>query len=78
MSAAMRAGSGPPHPFTAPFNVSGNPAISFPLGHSREGLPIGVQLAAATGREDILLRVAAQLEQATPWHHRHPATHVGG
>ena len=59
-------------PFTSPFNISGNPAISLPLGHSREGLPIGVQLVAATGREDLLLRVAAQLEQAVPWRHRHP------
>ena len=59
-------------PFTSPFNISGNPAISLPLGHSREGLPIGVQLVAATGREDLLLRVAAELEQAVPWRHRHP------
>ncbi|GAA2586348.1 amidase family protein [Actinomadura fulvescens] len=63
-------------PFTAPFNVSGNPAISLPLGHSREGLPIGVQLVAARDREDLLLRVAAQLEQAVPWHDRKPPVHA--
>jgi amidase len=58
-------------PFTAPFNVSGHPAISLPLGQSRTGLPIGVQLVAGYGREDLLLRVAAQLEQAAPWKDRH-------
>ncbi len=54
-------------PFTAAFNISGNPAVSVPLGLSRDGLPIGVQLVAAYGREDLLIRVAAQLEQAVPW-----------
>ncbi|MFF4614031.1 amidase [Streptomyces albidoflavus] len=64
-------------PFTATFNVSGNPAISLPLGQSREGLPIGVQMVAAHGREDLLLQVAAQLEQAVPWRDRTPRVHVG-
>ncbi|WP_322753281.1 amidase [Frankia sp. Cas3] len=63
-------------PFTAAFNVSGNPAISLPLGQSREGLPIGVQLVAAHGREDLLLRVAAQLEQAVPWKDRQPSIYA--
>jgi amidase len=63
-------------PFTAAFNVSGHPAISLPLGQSREGLPIGVQLVAATGREDLLLQVAAQLEQAMPWADRQPPLFV--
>jgi amidase len=48
-------------PFTAPFNIGGQPAISLPLGHSRAGLPIGVQLVAPYGREDLLLRVAGAL-----------------
>ena len=61
-------------PFTAAFNSSGHPAISLPLAHSRSGLPIGVQLIAAYGREDLLLRIAAQLEQAMPWKHRTPDT----
>ena len=48
-------------PFAAVFNVTGQPAISLPLGHSEGGLPIGVQLVARYGREDVLLRVACQL-----------------
>ncbi len=59
-------------PFTPAFNISGQPAISLPLGWSDDGLPIGVQLVAAYGREDVLIRVAAQLETAHPWSDRHP------
>ena len=59
-------------PFCALFNLSGQPAISLPLHWSADGLPVGVQLGAAFGREDLLVRVAAQLEQALPWADRHP------
>lgn len=59
-------------PFTAPFNVTGQPAIQLPLHTNDAGLPIGVQLVAAFGREDVLLRVASQLEQALPWESRRP------
>ncbi|MFI5396817.1 MAG: amidase [Candidatus Binatia bacterium] len=62
--------------FTAPFNVTGQPAISLPLHWSKDGLPIGVQLVAGYGREDVLIRVAAQLEQARPWAHRRPLVHA--
>jgi amidase len=50
--------------FTAGFNTTGQPAISLPLGRTADGLPVGVQLVAAFGREDLLLRVAAQIEAA--------------
>ena len=53
--------------FTVPSNVTGQPAISVPLSWSPEGIPIGVQLVADQYREDVLLRVASQLEIARPW-----------
>jgi amidase len=58
--------------FTAAFNATGQPAISLPLHWTADGLPVGVQLIAPLGREDVLLRVAAQLEQAAPWVDRTP------
>lgn len=63
-------------PYTPLCNVTGQPAISLPLGMSGDGLPIGVQLAGRFGREDMLLRVARQMEQAHPWRGRHPETSV--
>jgi amidase len=60
--------------FTAAFNATGQPAISLPLHWSENDLPIGVQLVAPLGREDLLLRVASQLEQAVPWADRVPST----
>jgi amidase len=59
--------------FTATFNVTGQPAISLPLHWSDDGLPIGVQLVAPFGEEDVLIRVASQLEEARPWADRLPS-----
>jgi amidase len=58
--------------YTGQFNITGQPAISLPLGMSADGLPLGVQLVGGFGREDVLIRVAAQLERAAPWSGRHP------
>jgi amidase len=63
-------------PFTPLANMTGEPAISLPLHWNADDLPIGVQLMAAYGREDVLLRVAAQLEQARPWVDRLPPVHA--
>jgi amidase len=60
--------------FTAPFNMTGQPAVSLPGRWNDEGLPIGVQLVAPYGREDVLFRVAAQLEAAERWTDRRPPT----
>jgi aspartyl-tRNA(Asn)/glutamyl-tRNA(Gln) amidotransferase subunit A len=57
---------------TAPFNLTGLPAISIPCGFTQAGLPIGLQLAAGPWRERFLLRVARGYEHATPWHERLP------
>jgi len=63
-------------PYTAQFNMTGQPAISLPLHWTPGGLPVGVQLVAAYGREDVLIRVASQLEEAAPWADRHPPVHA--
>jgi amidase len=60
-------------PYTAGMNISGQPAISVPLFHGDDGLPLGVQLIARPNEEATILAVAAQLEAARPWADRRPA-----
>jgi amidase len=64
-------------PFTAQFNVTGQPAISLPLHWSSEGLPIGIHFVARYAGGGLLLRLAAQLEEAAPWSDRRPAVFAG-
>jgi amidase len=60
-------------PFTYPFNISGQPGISLPLGWSNEGLPIGVQLVGQPYAESLIIALAAQVERAVPWYSHYPA-----
>jgi amidase len=62
--------------YTTQFNMSGQPAISLPLHMSKSGLPMGVQFVSAPYREDVLIRLASQLEAAAPWSARRPAVHA--
>jgi amidase len=55
-----------------PLSITGQPAISLPLHWNAQGLPIGVQLVADYGREDLLIRLASRLEEASPWSERRP------
>ncbi len=59
--------------FTRPVNVTGQPAISVPIGWPDDGMPRGVQLVGGYGREDLLIRAASALETAAPWAHRRPS-----
>jgi len=68
-------GSIPYSVFTAPFNTSGQPAISLPLGSS-DGLPVGAQLVAAYGREDLLIAVGSQLEAEVRWSENRAPIHA--
>jgi amidase len=58
--------------YTPPFNMTGQPSLSLPMGQSKEGLPIGMMFTSRIGDEAVLYRLAAQLEEAQPWKDRRP------
>jgi aspartyl-tRNA(Asn)/glutamyl-tRNA(Gln) amidotransferase subunit A len=60
------------YPYTLPFNMTGNPALSIPCGFDSDGLPVGLQLVGRIGEDALLLRAAALFEAARPWAHHRP------
>jgi len=63
-------------PFTAPYNVSGQPAVSVPAGFDSDGIPLAVQIVGPAGSEALLISVSAQIEAASPWADRRPVLSV--
>ena len=59
--------------FTAPFNWSGNPAVSLPCGFTKSGLPIGLQLAGRKRGELSLIQASKAFEEIKPWHQNRPS-----
>jgi aspartyl-tRNA(Asn)/glutamyl-tRNA(Gln) amidotransferase subunit A len=55
------------YPYTMPFNLTGNPAVSLPCGFDAAGMPLAIQLIARPGEDERLLRVAALFERERPW-----------
>jgi aspartyl-tRNA(Asn)/glutamyl-tRNA(Gln) amidotransferase subunit A len=61
-------------PYTHPFNLSGNPAVTLPAGFHADGLPVAIQLVARRGADALLCKAAALFEQARPWEAHRPST----
>jgi aspartyl-tRNA(Asn)/glutamyl-tRNA(Gln) amidotransferase subunit A len=61
------------YPYTMPFNLTGNPAVSLPAGFDSAGMPLAIQLIAPVGADASLLRLAAAFERARPWAQRQPS-----
>jgi amidase len=62
--------------YTSQFNLTGQPAITLPLHWTAGGLPVGVQFVGGFAAEDVLIRLASQIEAAQPWADRHPPVHA--
>jgi aspartyl-tRNA(Asn)/glutamyl-tRNA(Gln) amidotransferase subunit A len=56
--------------FTAPFNLTGLPALTVPCGFTKDGLPIGLQFVSRAWNETGVLRAGFAFQQATDWHNR--------
>lgn len=65
------------YPYTMPFNLTGNPAVSLPCGFDEHGLPLAIQLIGRCGEDLRLMQVAAAFERAMPWSERRPALGEG-
>ena len=61
------------YPYTMPFNLTGNPAVSLPCGFDASGLPLAIQLVGRCGEDAALLQAAAAFERAKPWGDRWPS-----
>ncbi len=59
-------------PFTYPFNLTQQPALSVPCGFTADGLPIGLQIVGPMHRDDLVLRAGAAYQSASDWHRRRP------
>jgi aspartyl-tRNA(Asn)/glutamyl-tRNA(Gln) amidotransferase subunit A len=59
--------------FTAPFNLTGLPALSIPCGFTPAGMPVGLQIVSRPWAEATILRTGYAYEQATSWYERRPA-----
>ncbi len=59
-------------PFQVFWNLTGHPVASVPCGFGSDGLPVGIMIAAQWGREDLVLRASAALEEAHPWAGKRP------
>lgn len=62
------------NPYSWLFNMSGGPSISLPLGQSTDSLPLGISFGADVGNDDLVVRLARQIEEAAPWRERRPPT----
>jgi amidase len=61
--------------FTAPFNTTGSPTITFPAGFTRQGTPVAMQLVSRHLDEALLVRAGRAFQRQTEWHRRHPTLH---